>query len=58
MARSEEVNVQGTRNVLELAYELEIPRIVYTSTLAVFGDTHGELPDETYYSPGPFLTRL
>lgn len=55
LARSDAVNVIGTRNVLELAHELEIPRIVYTSTLAVFGDTHGELPDETYYNPGPFL---
>ncbi len=56
VAQCEAVNVEGTRNVLELAFELEIPRIVYTSTLAVFGDTHGELPDETYYAEGPFLS--
>jgi nucleoside-diphosphate-sugar epimerase len=55
-AQCEAVNVEGTRNVLELAFELEIPRIVYTSTVAVFGDTHGELPDETYYAEGPFLS--
>jgi nucleoside-diphosphate-sugar epimerase len=42
--------------VLSLAHELRVPRIVYTSTLAVFGDTHGELPDETYRAEGPFLT--
>lgn len=56
LARCEAVNVGGTRNVLELAYELEIPRIVYTSSLAVFGDTRGELPDESYFTEGPFLT--
>lgn len=56
IAQCEEVNVSGTRNVLELAHELGVPRIVYTSTVAVFGDTHGELPDETYYAGGPFLT--
>ena len=56
LAQCEAVNVEGTRNVLGLAHELGVPRIVYTSSLAVFGDTHGELPDETYYSEGPFLT--
>ncbi|WP_374688739.1 SDR family NAD(P)-dependent oxidoreductase [Promineifilum sp.] len=55
-AQSEAINVEGTRNVLELAHELGVPKIVYTSTLAVFGDTKGELPDETYYTEGPFLT--
>ena len=56
VAQCEDANVGGTRNVLELAVELGIPRIVYTSTVAVFGDTHGEIPDETYYAGGPFLT--
>lgn len=56
LAQAEVVNVGGTRNVLELAVELEIPKIIYTSTLAVFGDTQGELPDETYYTEGPFPT--
>jgi nucleoside-diphosphate-sugar epimerase len=53
---AERVNVQGTRNVLETARDLGIPRIVYTSTVGVFGDTHGQLVDETYYAEGPFLT--
>jgi nucleoside-diphosphate-sugar epimerase len=35
----EAVNVVGTRNVLEVMAELEIPRGVYTSTLAVNSDT-------------------
>lgn len=54
---AEPINVNGTRNVLRTAFELDIPKIVYTSTVAVFGDTHGETVDETYASPGgPFLT--
>lgn len=48
------VNVDGTRNVLELMKELEIPRGVYTSSLAAFGDTHGEVVDETYRAEGRF----
>ncbi len=48
------VNVGGTRNVLELMEELEIPRGVLTSSLAAFGDTHGEVVDETYRPTGRF----
>ena len=55
-AQCEPINVEGTRVVLGLAHELRVPRIVYTSSLAVFGDTHGELPDESYRADGPFLT--
>jgi nucleoside-diphosphate-sugar epimerase len=55
--RAELINVQGTQNVLELAFNLKVPRILYTSTLAVYGDTHGFIPDENYVPPaGPFLT--
>jgi nucleoside-diphosphate-sugar epimerase len=53
---ADRVNVGGTRNVLEVAKELNVPRIVYTSTVSVFGDTRGRLVDETYFSPGPFLS--
>lgn len=53
---AERTNVQGTRNVLDVARDLAIPRIVYTSTVGVFGDTHGRLVDETHYAHGPFLT--
>ena len=45
------INVDGTRNVLQLMKELNIPRGVYTSTLAVNSDTHGKIVDETYYHP-------
>jgi nucleoside-diphosphate-sugar epimerase len=53
---ADRVNVQGTRNVLEVARELAIPRIVYTSTVGVFGDTRGRLVDESYFASGPFVT--
>jgi len=45
------INVDGTRNVLQLMKELNIPKGVYTSTLAVNSDTHGKIVDETYYHP-------
>ena len=50
------INVQGTRNVLELMRELNIPKGVYTSTLAVFSDTKGQLVDESYRHDGPWLS--
>lgn len=54
--QGERINVGGTRNVLRLAQELDIPKVVYASTVAVFGDTKGQLVDEHYRSDGPFLT--
>jgi nucleoside-diphosphate-sugar epimerase len=53
---ADRVNVDGTRHVLEIAKELAIPRIVYTSTVGVFGDTKGRSVDESYFAEGPFLT--
>ena len=50
------INVEGTRNVLTLMGELGVPKGVYTSTLAVFSDTHGRLVDETYRYDGPHLS--
>jgi nucleoside-diphosphate-sugar epimerase len=42
------INVDGTRNVLETMRDLDIPRGVFTSTLAVNSDTRGKVVDETY----------
>ena len=50
------INVDGTRHVLELASELGIPRVVYTSTLAVNSDTGGHVVDESYRFNGRHLT--
>jgi nucleoside-diphosphate-sugar epimerase len=55
-SRAELINVQGTRNVLETMRDLGIPRGVYTSTVAVFSDTGGTLPDESYRRGGPWIT--
>lgn len=45
---AEQINVVGTRNVLELMRDLGIPKGVYTSTVGVFSDTRGTLVDESY----------
>src|SRR3989441_10263240 len=50
------INVAGTRNVLAAMKELRVPKGVYTSTLAVFSDTHGRPVDETHRHNGPWLT--
>lgn len=55
-AQAEIINVGGTRKVLRLAYELDVPKIIYTSTVGVFGDTKGQLVDESFYQGGPFLS--
>jgi len=52
----EKVNIQGTRNVLELMQELKIPKGVYTSTCAVNSDTKGKVVDETYHFTGKHLS--
>lgn len=44
----ERVNVDGTRNVLELMSEYGLVKGVYTSSLAVFSDTEGRRVDESY----------
>lgn len=47
-AQMEQVNVEGTRAVLEVAKEMNISKIVYCSTIGIFGDTQGEAIDETF----------
>jgi nucleoside-diphosphate-sugar epimerase len=47
----EAVNVDGSRNVFELVRELSIPKVIFTSTLNVFGDTAGAVVDETTPRP-------
>lgn len=53
---AESINVDGTRNVLEVAARAGVAKIVYTSTLAVFSDTGGAVVDETYRFTGKHLT--
>ncbi|MBO3460061.1 NAD-dependent epimerase/dehydratase family protein [Aetokthonos hydrillicola Thurmond2011] len=47
-AEMERVNVQGTQAVLEVAYEVGVSKVVYCSTIGVFGDTKGQVVDETF----------
>jgi nucleoside-diphosphate-sugar epimerase len=49
-------NVDGTRNVLQMARDLGVKKVVYTSTLAVFSDTHGRVVDETYHFSGKHMS--
>jgi nucleoside-diphosphate-sugar epimerase len=51
-----QINVLGTKNVLELMMELNIPKGVYTSTLAVNSDTHGVLRDENFHFTGKHIS--
>lgn len=48
------INVQGTENVLGLARELAIPRVVYVSSTTYFGETGETVRDESYQRQAPF----
>jgi nucleoside-diphosphate-sugar epimerase len=43
-----EANVGGTERVLGAALEAKIAKVVYVSTVGVFGNTHGQVVDESY----------
>ena len=51
-----ETNVHGTERVMRAALEAKVPRIVYVSTCATFGNTGGKIVDETYGHAGGFPT--
>lgn len=44
----EQINVQGTANVLECAIRNDVERVVHVSTVAVIGIPNGHVIDETY----------
>ena len=50
---AERINVGGTRNVLDLMAELDVPKGVYTSSIGIYGDTGGESVDESYVRETP-----
>ena len=50
------INIDGTRNVLSLMKELGVPKGVYTSTMAVNSDTHGQMVDESYRFTGTHIS--
>src|SRR5205823_6021308 len=49
----EETNVTGTRRVLDAARAAGTARIVYVSTIAAFGNTHGVVVAEGYRPTSP-----
>ncbi len=51
-----EANVGGTERVLRAALEAGVPKVVYVSTVGVFGNTHGKVVDESYEHPGRDFT--
>ncbi|HET8814023.1 MAG TPA: NAD-dependent epimerase/dehydratase family protein [Solirubrobacterales bacterium] len=51
-----EANVGGTERVLGAALEARVPKVVYVSTVGVFGNTHGRIVDESYEHPAQDFT--
>ena len=51
-----EANVTGTENVLGACLRAKTPRVVYVSTIGAYGNTRGEVVDETYEHPGKDFT--
>lgn len=49
-------NVVGTETVLGAALEAKIGKVVYVSTIAAFGNTRGEIVDESYVHPKDSFT--
>jgi nucleoside-diphosphate-sugar epimerase len=46
-----DANVRGTERVLDAAFQAGVGRIVYVSTINVFGNTGGEVVEEGYERP-------
>ena len=51
-----EANVLGTERVLRAALAAQTPKVLYVSTVGAFGNTHGEVVDESYEHPGKEFT--
>jgi dihydroflavonol-4-reductase len=51
-----EANLGGTERVLGAALQAQVPKVVYVSTVGVFGDTHGQIVDESYEHPAVDFT--
>jgi dihydroflavonol-4-reductase len=49
-------NVTGTEHVLEAALDAGVRRVAYISTVAVFGNTQGQVVDESYTRTGPYTS--
>jgi dihydroflavonol-4-reductase len=47
-AKMERTNVQGTQAVLTAMQAAQVPKMLYCSTIGIFGDTQGQTIDETF----------
>jgi nucleoside-diphosphate-sugar epimerase len=47
-ARMQQINVEGTRAVLETATTARVSKLIYCSTIGIYGDTQGQVIDETF----------
>lgn len=54
MTIAERINIEGTRNVLEMVKELKLPKAVFTSTMAVYSDTKSKMMHENSRYRGPW----
>jgi nucleoside-diphosphate-sugar epimerase len=52
-AAMHDANVSGTERVLDAAIEAGVARVVHVSTGNVYGNTHGQVVDESYVRPQP-----
>jgi dihydroflavonol-4-reductase len=44
----ERVNIEGTRTILKVAKTANVSKIIYCSTIGIYGDTKGEIIEETF----------
>jgi nucleoside-diphosphate-sugar epimerase len=51
-----EANVKGSEVVLQAALGAKVAKVVYVSTVGIFGNTHGKVVDESYEHPGKEFT--
>jgi nucleoside-diphosphate-sugar epimerase len=51
-----EANVRGSERVLQAALGAKVGKVVYVSTVGIFGNTHGKVVDESYEHPGKEFT--
>ncbi|MBF2001274.1 MAG: NAD-dependent epimerase/dehydratase family protein [Synechococcales cyanobacterium C42_A2020_086] len=47
-AQMQRINVEGTRAVLETAKATGVSKLIYCSTIGIYGDTQGRVIDETF----------
>ena len=49
-------NVTGTEAVLQCALDEKVSKVVYISTIAAFGNTHGDVVDESHVHAGDYTS--